>query len=191
MINYDLYNIICNDNNKRSQTFQTSWAKGRLWLVFDEDLNMFCSTCWKKNNSDSKLFEFLICSHLNVLRHLQWLCTKIQCQFIWSMVTKKSNIAMQSNNHTSSINTIRYPNYMYWCTGMHAKCTTFFWGWSERSWQEQGVVSILFGKIHCKYCLKNYPCRSLYLTFYTFNIPSKHGPLKVYGNLWYSSSEKL
>lgn len=45
LINYDLYNIICNDNNKRLQTFQTSWAKGRLWLVFDEDLNMFCSTC--------------------------------------------------------------------------------------------------------------------------------------------------
>jgi len=28
----------------RSQTFQNSWTKGRLWLVFQGDA-MFCSIC--------------------------------------------------------------------------------------------------------------------------------------------------
>lgn len=105
---------------KDHKHFKPVGQKGGCGWFLMKTLICFVPLVEKKKNSDSKLFEFLICSHLNVLRHLQWLCTKIQCQFIWSMVTKKSNIAMQSNDHTSSINTIWYPNYMYWCTGMHA-----------------------------------------------------------------------
>jgi len=43
-------------NNIRPRTFQTSWTKGRPWLIFQEDAT-FCSICWQ--NSDIPTYTYI------------------------------------------------------------------------------------------------------------------------------------